>query len=98
MKNGWTGGQYSLYRAIFGAYLLIHFASLLPWAGELFSNRGVLPADASPLLRLFPNVLALNDSPLMAQALIATAAIASIFFLIGLYDRTAAIVFWYALA
>ena len=29
MKNGWTGGQYSLYRVIFGLYLFIHFASLL---------------------------------------------------------------------
>jgi len=26
MKNGWTGGQYSLFRVIAGAYLLIHFA------------------------------------------------------------------------
>ena len=29
MKNGYTGGQYSLYRAIFGGYLFIHFGSLV---------------------------------------------------------------------
>ena len=30
MKSSWTGGQYSLYRAVFGIYLLIHFAALIP--------------------------------------------------------------------
>jgi predicted DCC family thiol-disulfide oxidoreductase YuxK len=30
MKNGWTGGQYSIVRAVFGAYLFVHFAALFP--------------------------------------------------------------------
>lgn len=30
MKNGWTGGQYSIYRAILAVYLLMHFIPLLP--------------------------------------------------------------------
>ena len=59
MKNGWTGGQYSIVRAIFGAYLFIHFVALIPWAHEVFEQ--VLPRDASPLLRLFPNILAVAD-------------------------------------
>jgi len=51
VKNGWTGGQHSVFRALFGLYLLIHFVGLLPWSSELFSNRGVLPdASASPLI------------------------------------------------
>jgi hypothetical protein len=55
VKNGWTGGQYSLFRALFGAYLSIHFVQLIPWGGELFSQRGALPnGAASPLLYLFP--------------------------------------------
>ena len=55
--NGWTGGQYSLLRVLFGAYLFIHFAHLLPWAGELFSSAGVLAdGSASPILHLFPNI------------------------------------------
>ena len=93
MKNGWTGGQYSVYRAIFGAYLLIHFVALIPWAKEVFET--ILPREASPLLKLFPNVLAFAD---VALPLIAIAAIACIFFSIGLYDRIAALVMWYALA
>lgn len=30
MKNSWTGGQYSLVRAIFGLYLFVRFAALVP--------------------------------------------------------------------
>src|SRR5438876_6217543 len=64
MKNGWTGGQYSIFRILLGLYLLQHFLTLVPWGTEAFSNRGVLPvAAASPLIRLFPNVLAIWDQP-----------------------------------
>lgn len=31
MRNGWTGGQYSLFRAVFALYLLPNFLSLSPW-------------------------------------------------------------------
>jgi predicted DCC family thiol-disulfide oxidoreductase YuxK len=98
MSNGWTGGQYSVYRAIFGIYLFIHFVMILPWSAELFSNRGVLPADASPFLKLFPNVLAVSDAPAAVAALIVIGAIGAICFFLGLYDRTAAVLMWYVLA
>lgn len=98
MTNGWTGGQYSVYRALFGAYLLVHFTMLLPWGTELFSDRGVLPAGASPLLTLFPNVLAINDGPVAVAVLLGIAAMSSILFMAGLYDRVAALVMWYILA
>ena len=98
MTNGWTGGQYSLYRAIFGTYLFAHFVTLLPWGAELFSNGGVLPSNASPFLRLFPNVLAVTDAPVALAALITIGAIASIGLCVGLYDRTAALVIGYILA
>jgi predicted DCC family thiol-disulfide oxidoreductase YuxK len=98
MKNGWTGGQYSLYRALFGLYLFLHFAALLPWSAELFSNRGVLPSGASPFLKLFPNVLAVNDAPMFVAVLVTIAAIASVFFVLGLHDRAAAVVMAYVLA
>lgn len=91
--NRWTGGQYSIYRAIFGVYLLVHFAMLIPYAREIFST--ILPRDASPIVRLFPNILAMADIPL---PLVILAAIAAIFFAIGLFDRIAALVMWYVLA
>jgi predicted DCC family thiol-disulfide oxidoreductase YuxK len=96
MKNGWTGGQYSLYRAIFGAYLFFHFLGLLPWSRELFSSQGVLPAAAdSPLVHVFPNILAVLDAPPFAVFLVALAAALSIVFAIGFYDRVAAVGLWY---
>lgn len=96
MKNGWTGGHYSIFRAVFAIYLFVHFLQLLPWGAELFSNRGVLPdGSASPLLHLFANVLALNDSPGMVTALLALGAVLSVLFGLGLYDRAAALGLWY---
>jgi predicted DCC family thiol-disulfide oxidoreductase YuxK len=96
MRNGWTGGQYSLYRAIFGAYLFFHFLGLLPWSRELFSAQGVLPAAAdSPLVHFFPNILAAFDSPSFVFCFVGFAAVLSILFAIGFYDRAAAVGLWY---
>jgi predicted DCC family thiol-disulfide oxidoreductase YuxK len=95
-SGGWSGGQYSLYRALFGVYLFAHFAQLLPWGAELFSNRGVLPqAAASPLIHLFPNLLAVADGPAVVAALLATGAAGALLFAAGLHDRWAAGVLWY---
>jgi hypothetical protein len=96
VNNGWTGEQYSLYRAIFGAYLFIHFAELIAWGPELFSNRGVLPSPSlSPLVHLFPNVLALCGSPVFVQGLLALGAALSLLFAVGLWDKIAAVTIWY---
>lgn len=93
MKNAWTGGQYSLVRALFGVYLFIHFVALIPWAREVWVD--VLPREASPLLKLFPNLLIFADA---ALPMLVVAAIAALFFAAGLYDRIAAVVMWYVLA
>ena len=96
MNNGWTAKQYGYYRAAFGTYLLIHFLQLLPWSTELFSNRGVLPqSSTSPLIHLFPNILAVWDSPSFIHLLICAAALMSLLFATGVYDRVAAVGIWY---
>ena len=96
MKNGWTSREYSYYRAIVGGYLLIHFVQLFPWGAELFSNRGVLPqSSVSPLIHLFPNILALWDSPEFVLALLITAAVLSLLFAVGIWDRQVAVGIWY---
>lgn len=97
--NQWTGGQYSIFRALLGAYLFVHFAQLVPWGAEVFSRGGVLPeASASPLLRLFPNVLALCDAPIFVTALLLAAAGLSLLLAIGWRDRIAAVLLWYVWA
>jgi predicted DCC family thiol-disulfide oxidoreductase YuxK len=99
VKNGWTGGQYSVFRILFALYLLVHFAALLPWGRELFSNAGALvPAEASPLAYLFPNVLAFFDQPAAVLALLVVAALATIPLALGTFDRAAAVVLWYCWA
>ena len=97
--NGWTGGQYSLFRVIFGLYLCIHFLQLLPWGTELFSNQGALPeAAASPLVYAFPNVLAIWDAPLFVTGVLSVACVLSMLFAVGAYDRWAAVGLWYVWA
>lgn len=97
--NGWTGGQYSFFRALFGIYLFTHFAALIPWASELFSNRGLLAHGAtSPLLYLFPNIFALYDAPWLVTVSLIAAALSSVSFAVGFCDRTAALFQWYLLA
>jgi predicted DCC family thiol-disulfide oxidoreductase YuxK len=96
MKNGWTGGQYGVYRAVLGLYLLQHFVGLLPWGGELFSSSGVLPVgSSSPLMHLFPNIFWLWDSRLFVSSLLITGAALSGLLLIGKFDRFAAVLIWY---
>jgi hypothetical protein len=96
MRNGWTGGQYSVYRALFGLYLAIHYFRFVAWGQELFSKNGILPiASLSPLARLFPNVLAIWDSPFFVQVLLIGATCLSVLFAIGLWDRVAAGLLWY---
>jgi predicted DCC family thiol-disulfide oxidoreductase YuxK len=96
MKNRWTMGQYGLYRTILGLYLLQHFLRLLPWGTELFSSSGVLPeASLSPLIHLFPNILALWDSPTAVTACLSSAVVLSVFFTVGKFDRAAAVLIWY---
>lgn len=95
-ENGWTGGQYSIFRAIFGIYLLVHFLNLIPWGAEMWSNQGVLPNGSnSPLLYLFPNVLALSDASGFVTALMCIASALSIMLIIGWRDRLAAFGLWY---
>jgi predicted DCC family thiol-disulfide oxidoreductase YuxK len=99
MKNGWTGGQYSLFRLLFGTYLFFHFAQLVGWSAELFSNQGALQeASDSPLIYLFPNVLAWMDSPAFVTGLVVSAAGLSLLFAVGKWDRLAAVLMWYILA
>jgi predicted DCC family thiol-disulfide oxidoreductase YuxK len=99
MNNAWTGGQYSLFRALLGAYLFVHFVHLIPWGAEVFSDRGMLAeAATSPLWFLFPSVFHLSDAPWAVSALLGSAALAAVFFAAGRWDRVAAATMWYVLA
>jgi hypothetical protein len=96
LKNGWTGGQYSIYRALLGLYLFVHFVRLIPWGREVFSNAGVLPnASASPLLHLFPNVLALWDGRAFIAFFLILGTLLAVVMAFGWHDRAAALALRY---
>jgi predicted DCC family thiol-disulfide oxidoreductase YuxK len=95
-SNGWTGGQYSVFRCVLGGYLLIHFLHLVPWGAEVFSNAGMLAeASASPLYPIFPNVLFVWDSPTVVISLLLAGAGLAAAFALGVRDRIAALMLWY---
>ena len=97
--NGWTGGQYSLFRALLGIYALVHLTGLLAWAPEVFSSAGMLAdKNASPLLHLFPNIFILCDAPWFVRTVIASAAAASLLLIVGYRDKAAALWIWFTLA
>lgn len=98
-NNGWTGGQYSLFRVLFGVYLFVHFAYLAFWASDVFSNAGMIPeASLSPLIAAFLNPLRWFDSPAAVTALAIAGALAALWFTIGKWDKPAALLMWLALA
>jgi predicted DCC family thiol-disulfide oxidoreductase YuxK len=99
MSNSWTGGQYSVFRLLFGAYLFVHFSYLAFWAAELFSSEGMLSdASLSPLIHAFPNILAIIDHPGVVVGLSIISAVAALAFAVGYGDRIAALIMWFALA
>ena len=96
LLNGWTGGQYSLYRLLLGAYLCVHLASLVSWGPELFSSAGML-ADRtlSPLHPVFPSLFFAFDAHGVVQGALLLGVLASLLLAVGLADRVAAVVLWY---
>jgi predicted DCC family thiol-disulfide oxidoreductase YuxK len=99
LENGWTGGQFSFFRLLFGIYLCIHFTNLISWGPEIFSSAGML-ADGrlSSLIYLFPNIFLLNDSPLFVQTVISVGAISALLIAAGYKTRSAALIIFYILA
>jgi predicted DCC family thiol-disulfide oxidoreductase YuxK len=96
MKNGWTGGQYSLFRGLLGLFVTFHFFSLMPWGKELFSSEGALGFSTSKHLdEYFPNPLALWNSPFDITVFLALGVLAGLCLTLGVRDRWAAVLLWF---
>lgn len=92
MATDWTRHQYVLFRALLGSYVAVHFALLLPWAVELFSNQGMIPvADTSALFGWIPSPLQVSDHPTMVITMTALGAVCGILLAVGRLDRAAAL-------
>ncbi|MFT5478248.1 MAG: putative DCC family thiol-disulfide oxidoreductase YuxK [Planctomycetota bacterium] len=95
-QPGWTGGQYSLIRVLFGAYLTAHFGMLALGGGVLGDPAPALTQD--PLLRIFPNIFALWDAPGFVNAILIGAVCASLAITFGWQRRVAALYLGYVAA
>jgi predicted DCC family thiol-disulfide oxidoreductase YuxK len=92
MNENWTGGQYSLYRALLGAFLVVHFSMLVPFGAELFGAGGVLAsASLSPYIGKLPNPLGILDSPAVVVALLWLGVASGVAVALGWFDRAGAV-------
>lgn len=88
--------QFSLFRIIFGSYLAIHFAMLIPYAEELFGSGGLISDPAlNPTTGLFPNPLNLAVPPAALPWIIGILAALSVAFAVGWFRPAVSIVLWF---
>ena len=96
--NGWRARSWALLRLLLGAYLVVHFGQLLPWAAEVFSADGMATAGVSPLFRFLPSPLWWVDAGWMATAWVGVGLLASLAVAVGWQDRWAAALALWVLA
>lgn len=108
----YTRNQFVLFRALFGAYLTVHFFELLPYAGELFTDEGMLSdASLSPTFGKLPNLVELlgrTDGPVerltglgpkpLVQLYLLSLAVASCMMAHEIARRTMALYVWFGWA
>ncbi|HKE94632.1 MAG TPA: hypothetical protein VKB34_10025, partial [Povalibacter sp.] len=83
-----TGGQYSLYRALLGSFLVVHFAMLLPYGAEVFATGGTIETPSlSPYMGLLANPLLWFDSPFVVSTLLVIGVLCGVAVAIGWFDR-----------
>lgn len=98
-RSGWTGGQYSIFRVIFGVFLFAQFAQLTGWSLGLFlAPDRLLEPGQGPVLSLFASIPGLDDASGFAFAVTLSAAAASLLFIVGIADKWAAFCMCFALA
>ena len=91
--------QFAAFRILFGFYLTVHFAYLIPYGRELFSREGVLPqARLNFTFGILPNPLEHFDSPAFVVGFLVTLTLLAVALAIGFCRRTAALLLWYGWA
>jgi uncharacterized membrane protein len=88
--------HFAVFRIILGVYLIQHFAFLIPYAQEIWSNTGVFPSPSLNFTHgVFPNVLNYCDSTEFIIAFLIALLLFSVLFTLGFYRRLAALFIWY---
>lgn len=95
----YSGWQFSVFRIIFGTYLSIHFAFLIPYASEIWGSKGMLPnPELNFTYGLFPNLLASFNSPSFITLFLIALFILALFITTGVFRRTSSLITWYGWA
>ncbi|MEE9437554.1 MAG: DCC1-like thiol-disulfide oxidoreductase family protein [Saprospiraceae bacterium] len=88
--------QFSFFRIFLGLYLCIHFFQLIPYAGEIWSNIGLL---SDPTLNftygVFPNILYLIDGPIGVSLFVGLLLVFSILLVVGFQRQVVVFLLWY---
>lgn len=94
--SAYSWRQFQVWRIVLGAFLFIHFARILPYAGELFSGEGLFPAAS---FRQFgaPTIFRYFDSVIFCQFFLAGACALSLAFAAGCQRRICGFLLWVAL-
>lgn len=91
--------QFACFRILFGLYLTFHFAQLLPFAEELFGEKGIL---GDPQLNfthgILPNPLEHFGSGRFVSAFLAILVALSLTYTFGIYRRSSALLLWFGWA
>jgi predicted DCC family thiol-disulfide oxidoreductase YuxK len=88
--------QFTVFRIVFGLYLTIHFAALVPWAAELFGSAGVMSDPArNPSAGLFPNPLNLTLPPAALIGAVLVLSALSLGFAAGWMRPAISLVLWF---
>lgn len=91
--------HYTFVRWCLGVYLVVHFVTLMPHAGELFSGQGALPDPTIlPSHGFFPNPLFILSSPQSIQLFLGTMTLVAVLFSAGICTRLSAGALWFGWA
>jgi hypothetical protein len=92
--NNITLKGFAWFRSIFGLYLLVHFVPLIPWAGEVWGNSGLVPdARVNLTYGVLPDVLS-HFSDLQIQVLIIAMTFLSAVLASGYWRPISALLLW----
>lgn len=90
--------QFSIFRFIFGIYLIWHFATLIPFSQEIFSSKGIMGAQGINPYRdqgAWPNPFFVWENPVVIHIALLLGVVASVLFTLGKFTRYNAIGLWF---
>jgi len=101
-EGTWVGRYQSwlpVFRVLLGAYLLVHFLQLVPYAGDLFSTTGMFPDAARLPTAGFPNVFtALGSAAAVRAGVMALAALSVALMMVPRLRSLCCVALWYGWA